>query len=207
MAQPPTLRRTPQQARSRDTVLTILVAAARVLLQHGPTRLSTNRVAKVAGVSVGSLYQYFSGKADLIEQLAERRLEVMSLEHCTRVYRAETLEESFAVSADVAVDVAVLELALSSLTPAFEPALSDSCQAILQSCLAPTRGEYRADKLELVGVLGASMVARAVAESPGEWQQSEGLRKGLRQLFERHLIAPRARDSGVCASVPMAQAG
>lgn len=207
MAQPSTHRRTPQQARSRETVLTILVAAARVLLQHGPRRLSTNRVAKVAGVSVGSLYQYFSGKADLIGQLAERRLEVMSLEHATRTHRAETLEESFSVSADVALDVAVLELALSALIPGFEPTLADSCQEILQCCLAPTRGEYRADKLELVGVLGASMITRAVAAAPGEWQNSEGLRKDLRQMFARHLLASRARDSGVCSSVPMAQAG
>ncbi len=203
MAQLPTLRRTPQQARSRETVLTILVAAARVLHQHGFKRLSTNRVAKVAGVSVGSLYQYFSGKEDLLGQLAERRVEVLSVEHQSRAHRADTLEEAFAVAADVAVEAAALEQDLGRLVPGFEPNPLHSCQQLLETCLDTGRGEFRADKLELAATLGASAIVRAMTASPGDWRLSETLRKELRSTFARHLLA-RAHDSGIRSSIPLA---
>lgn len=65
-------RKSPRQARSRATVDAILEACARVLVEEGYDRASTNRVAKVAGVSVGSLYQYFPSKEALVLALFER---------------------------------------------------------------------------------------------------------------------------------------
>lgn len=65
-------RKTPRQARSRETVETILTAAARILTTEGFEALTTNRVATVAGVSVGSLYQYFPHKESLVRALCER---------------------------------------------------------------------------------------------------------------------------------------
>jgi AcrR family transcriptional regulator len=62
----------PQQARSRVMVDSILDAAARVLRKHGYEEATTNRVAEVAGVSVGSLYQYFPNKEALVRALLER---------------------------------------------------------------------------------------------------------------------------------------
>jgi len=62
-------RKSPRQARSRETRRAILEAAARVLRAEGPAAFNTNRVAEVAGVSVGSLYQYFPNKAALLFQL------------------------------------------------------------------------------------------------------------------------------------------
>ncbi|HKJ23682.1 MAG TPA: TetR/AcrR family transcriptional regulator [Myxococcota bacterium] len=62
-------RKTPRQARARETRRAILEAAARVLRAEGPAAFNTNRVAEVAGVSVGSLYQYFPNKAALLFQL------------------------------------------------------------------------------------------------------------------------------------------
>jgi AcrR family transcriptional regulator len=57
-----TPRKKPRQQRSQDTVECILDATARVLCATGYDRASTNRVAMAAGVSVGSLYQYFPSK-------------------------------------------------------------------------------------------------------------------------------------------------
>ncbi|WP_127479842.1 TetR/AcrR family transcriptional regulator [Nocardioides pantholopis] len=65
-------RQEPRQARSREMVDRILLAAAQVLAERGYGGLSTNRVAEVAGVSVGSLYRYFQDKDDLVEHLRER---------------------------------------------------------------------------------------------------------------------------------------
>ncbi len=65
-------RRQPSQRRSADMVEAILEAAARVLEREGLARYNTNRVAEVAGVSVGSLYQYFPSKDALTVALIER---------------------------------------------------------------------------------------------------------------------------------------
>jgi AcrR family transcriptional regulator len=75
---PTTPRKAPKQGRSEATVDAILEATARVLSRDGYDHLSTNRVAKEAGVSIGSLYQYFPNKEGLVAALADRhRAEVM----------------------------------------------------------------------------------------------------------------------------------
>jgi AcrR family transcriptional regulator len=66
------LRRPPKQARSRARVALVLDAAERVLAREGATALTTSRIAVEAGVSVGSLYQYFPDKGAIIDALARR---------------------------------------------------------------------------------------------------------------------------------------
>lgn len=70
-------RKAPAQARSQATVEAILQATERLLVREGYDRLSTNRVAAAAGVSVGSLYQYYPGKEALVAALADRHRERM----------------------------------------------------------------------------------------------------------------------------------
>lgn len=62
-------RRQPQQARSNDLVAAILEAALQVLAREGARRFTTTRVAERAGVSVGSVYQYFPNKASILFRL------------------------------------------------------------------------------------------------------------------------------------------
>lgn len=68
-------RNQPQQPRSRATVSVILDAAIRVLDQGGWEALTTSRVAEVAGVSVGTLYQYFAHREAIVQALQGRELE------------------------------------------------------------------------------------------------------------------------------------
>lgn len=68
-----TLKKIPRQARSKAMVEALIEATARVLRSEGAEAVSTNRVAAVAGVSVGSLYQYFPGKDALIYAVLERQ--------------------------------------------------------------------------------------------------------------------------------------
>ncbi|CUI88149.1 Fatty acid metabolism regulator protein [Achromobacter xylosoxidans] len=68
----PQPRKSPRQQRSQQTVDTILQATARVLAEHGYAGTNTNRIAETAGVSVGSLYQYFPNKNALIAALHDR---------------------------------------------------------------------------------------------------------------------------------------
>jgi AcrR family transcriptional regulator len=60
------------QERSRATVDALIDATARILVREGFDKASTNRIAEVAGVSVGSLYQYFPGKEALVAAVIER---------------------------------------------------------------------------------------------------------------------------------------
>jgi AcrR family transcriptional regulator len=62
-------RKQPKQARSTELVATILEAAAQVLAKEGAPRFTTARVAEKAGVSIGSLYQYFPNKAAILFRL------------------------------------------------------------------------------------------------------------------------------------------
>jgi AcrR family transcriptional regulator len=62
-------RKQPQQARSTELVAAILQAAAQVLAKEGAQRFTTARVAEKAGVSIGSLYQYFPNKAAILFRL------------------------------------------------------------------------------------------------------------------------------------------
>ncbi len=72
-----TARKKPAQKRSHETVDAIVEATARVLKRDGYDRMSTNRVALAAGVSIGSLYQYFPSKEALVAALMERHVEQM----------------------------------------------------------------------------------------------------------------------------------
>ncbi|MFB9241878.1 TetR/AcrR family transcriptional regulator [Massilia antarctica] len=68
----PTPRKAPRQARSQHMVEQILQATARILEERGYAGMNTNAVAARAGVSVGSVYQYFPNKDSLITALHER---------------------------------------------------------------------------------------------------------------------------------------
>jgi AcrR family transcriptional regulator len=65
-------RKAASQERSRATVDALVEATARILVKEGFDKASTNRIAEVAGVSVGSLYQYFPGKEALVVSVIER---------------------------------------------------------------------------------------------------------------------------------------
>jgi AcrR family transcriptional regulator len=70
-------RKSASQKRSRLTVDTLLQATARVLVKDGYDRASTNRIADVAGVSIGSLYQYFPSKEALVAAVIDRQTQEM----------------------------------------------------------------------------------------------------------------------------------
>jgi AcrR family transcriptional regulator len=76
-------RKSPVQARSTTSVNAILEATIQVLLDVGKERLTTTRVAQRAGVSVGTLYQYFPNKSALLQAVLRQHLETV----------AEALEE------------------------------------------------------------------------------------------------------------------
>jgi AcrR family transcriptional regulator len=69
------IRRQPKQRRARQTVDAILDAVVRLLKRERSDAITTNRIAEVAGVSIGSLYQYFPDKRAIFAALHERHVE------------------------------------------------------------------------------------------------------------------------------------
>jgi AcrR family transcriptional regulator len=67
-------RRKPRQVRALDTVEVILEATARILQNEGPAALNTNYIAERAGISVGTLYQYFANKEAILVAMARREI-------------------------------------------------------------------------------------------------------------------------------------
>src|SRR6478752_505802 len=93
-------RKNASQERSRATVDALVEATARILIREGFDKASTNRIAAVAGVSVGSLYQYFPGKEALVAAVIDR--------HNRQVMQA--VQGELARALDLPLDVAVRKL-------------------------------------------------------------------------------------------------
>ena len=70
-------RKSPSQQRSQLTVAALLKATAHILVKEGYESASTNRIAAAAGVSIGSLYQYFPSKEALVAAVVDRHMQEM----------------------------------------------------------------------------------------------------------------------------------
>jgi len=70
-------KKQPRQARSKATYDSVLDAAARVLTAQGYAALTTNHVAEVAGVAIGSLYEYFPDKQTIVAEVVRRTVREM----------------------------------------------------------------------------------------------------------------------------------
>lgn len=70
-------RRSPVQSRGQATVDVIVEAAAQILARQGPAAATTNAVAARAGVSIGTLYQYFSDRESLLQEIGRRHVAEM----------------------------------------------------------------------------------------------------------------------------------
>lgn len=96
-------RKSPQQARAKATVEAIVEATAQVLVEDGYDRFTTARVAERAGVSVGSLYQYFPNKAALAAAVVDRCCKnfLAAFESALAGRRRDTLSECIRAIIDV----------------------------------------------------------------------------------------------------------
>jgi AcrR family transcriptional regulator len=80
-------KKKPRQARSRATYKALLDAGARVLIRHGYAALTTNHVAEVAGVAIGSLYEYFPDKETIVAEIVRRTVKEI-VDEVTRGYES-----------------------------------------------------------------------------------------------------------------------
>jgi AcrR family transcriptional regulator len=143
-----TPRKHPRQERSEATVEAILQAAAQVFERHGYAAGTTNRIAERAGVSVGSLYQYFPNKDAILVALVRNHLaeaaDVLS-PHVERLHSGQHLD-------DVIPDVVIAMVALHALTPGLHRVLFE------ETPLPPAlRAELDATEDALVETIAAAL--------------------------------------------------
>jgi AcrR family transcriptional regulator len=120
-------RKQPKQARSTGLVSAILEAAVQVLAKEGAQRFTTARVAEKAGVSVGSVYQYFPNKAAILfrlqsdewRQTTELLRNILADREKPPLERLRTLVHAFIQSE---VDEAAMRVALGDAAPLYRDA-------------------------------------------------------------------------------------
>jgi len=98
-------RKVASQERARATVDALVEATARILVKEGFDKASTNHIAEVAGVSIGSLYQYFPSKEALVAAVIERHQQ--QIMHTVRRELAEVLVQPVEKAVRKLVAVAV----------------------------------------------------------------------------------------------------
>ncbi|MBZ5788745.1 TetR/AcrR family transcriptional regulator [Burkholderia contaminans] len=86
------VRKSPRQRRSSNTVDLIIETASRLWSERGPRGFTTNEIARVAGISIGSLYQYFPNKDAILHALIQQELE--QLLEALRSHHARQCKES-----------------------------------------------------------------------------------------------------------------
>lgn len=138
----PLLRREPKQQRARHTVDAVLQAVPLVVKRHGAQALTTNRIAEVAGVSVGSLYQYFPDKRSIFAALHDRHVdEVRQVMRQTTADCASAPLETFTRElvqglVDVHVQAGELHEVVSAAVPESAPGFKDALHHMFGSALS-----------------------------------------------------------------------
>lgn len=183
----PTLRKSPAQERSRVTVDAILDAAARILLKRGYDAFTTNVVAAQAGVSIGSLYQYFPNKEALLSELLRRHtLEFEAgLQSLAPLVESAPLRELIGsaieqIARSHLIDPA-LHRVLSDAPPLgklhWEMQLNERLTATVRSALEARRAEITAPDLDLAAYVVTQAVEAIIHNAATE--RLTDLRSGL----------------------------
>jgi AcrR family transcriptional regulator len=162
-------RKRASQERSRATVDALIEATARILVRDGFDRASTNRIAQEAGVSVGSLYQYYPGKEALVAAVAERHAE--ELMAVVREALAEVADQPLEAATRALVAAAIeahrvdprLHRVLAEQTPrtgalANVEAFNSDTYRLFKAYLEDRRAELRVVDLELAAFVCVTSV-------------------------------------------------
>lgn len=153
-------RKTPSQARAVATVDAILEATARVLVTRGYAALTTNDVAKKAGVSIGTLYEWFPGKEALVAGLVDRHL---TLAEAQLAERAAALAEDALTRSPLSIArlLATAMVELHEDDPRLHRALTEEVPHP-----AETRARFHALEARMVDVLAALFAAHPQISAP-----------------------------------------
>ena len=193
-------RRRPKQARSTDLVSAVLEAAVQVLVKEGGKRFTTARVAERAGVSVGSLYQYFPNKASILFRLQSDEWRQTSalmrsiLEDATRppLERLRHLVHAFIRSE---CDEAAVRSALEEAAPLYQDAAEAkeaqasaerSIEIFMRAALPAASDATRTKAGELIKTT-LSAAGKAFSEEPRSHAEIEAYAEAMADMFCAYL--------------------
>ena len=195
-------RKTPSQARSAATVDAIFKATVQVLLTDGERRLTTTRVAERAGVSVGTMYQYFPHKQALLYAVLQQHLTefVEGFEAACMEHHGELLGKMAVGMVDAFIDIKIrypdvsralykiaAELDTDELRIGMSRRLQNTCTALLASA-----EDFRFDDLPDISftlLTAMNGTTRAVFELGAPARMVELLRTQLLTLCRGYLQA------------------
>jgi AcrR family transcriptional regulator len=199
-------RKSPVQARSAASVEAILQATIQVLIKVGKERLTTTRVAMRAGVSVGTLYQYFPNKKALLQAALKRHLEEVTdaVELVCEEQKGKTLRQMATALITAFIEAkmrnAKASVALYSVSSDVDGAKISHHMGIRSHKAIVRMLETTSDPLTTDPELVASMlqgtmvgVTRRVLESGAPVQELETLRSELIFMACAYLDACSAR--------------
>ncbi|MGV1757265.1 TetR family transcriptional regulator [Rhizobium sp. A22-96] len=193
-------RKLPKQARSTELVAAILQAAAQVLAKEGAQRFTTARVAEKAGVSVGSVYQYFPNKAAILfrlqsdewRQTTDLLRDILEDHGRPPLERLRALVHSFIRSE---CDEAAMRVALSDAAPlyrdapeAHEAKASGDVTVLrfMQEALPDVSGETRALAADLITTTLAT-VGKQFSETPRTQAEIDAYADAMADMFCAYL--------------------
>ncbi|WP_280507676.1 TetR/AcrR family transcriptional regulator [Nocardia flavorosea] len=191
----PGQRKRPTQERARATREHILDTAARLFGERGIADTSTNRIATAAGVSVGTVYRYFTDRAVMVDELLERLLETVEqqITHHLAGAPVDVPEKMMARVLEITTDVLVANAPLvralvagvqfySSGIPEFEPRLRILIKVMLIQMLGPGDDrEYDVMSFVLINT-GFAAVLRASALDVDDGQRAEAINMTARMI-------------------------
>jgi AcrR family transcriptional regulator len=202
-------RKQPKQARSAELVAAILDAAIQVLAKQGAQRFTTARVAERAGVSIGSLYQYFPNKAAILfrlqsdewRQTADLLRGILEDEHRPPLERLRTLVHAFIRSEckEAAMRVALNDAApLYRDAPEAQKAKASGRRVVLLFMREALPAASEATR-ELVGdliTMTLSVVGKRFSENPRTRAEIEAYSNAMADMFCAYLRALEVTKTG-----------
>lgn len=200
-------RKNPVQARAKATVDAIFEATAQVLLSEGLARLTTNHVATRAGVSIGTLYQYFPGKEALLYALVEQLLDQVAsqIEEACAAAERPRLDDCAAVFVETyfaaktgdpekarALYLASSHLEMSALVSRTIVRLQDAAAQMLRRC--PEVGGAPPDEVVTCWVAVVTGGTRQILEDTNSAMLLPGFHIELTRLSSAYLRSAFSSD-------------
>lgn len=164
-------RKSASQKRSRLTVNALLEATARILVKDGYDRASTNKIAALAGVSIGSLYQYFPSKEALVAAVIDRHTnEIMQVIRNALVkVAARPVEVAARELVSVGIDAHRVDPALHRILSEQIPRVGrlENIEAVDRDAYALVRGYLDAhrDEIDVVDLDVAAFICVTAVEA------------------------------------------
>lgn len=206
-------RKQPQQARSTGLVTAILQAAAQVLAREGAQRFTTARVAERAGVSVGSIYQYFPNKAAILFRLQSDEWQQTTallqdiLQDASRP-PSERLRRLVRVFLQSECDEAALRIALDDAAPLYRDAPEAraahasghlAVAEFMQEALPHSAADRRVVAADLLTAT-LSAVGKRFSESPRSAAEIAAYAEAMADMFCAYLDALNAATAATAAT-------